>query len=921
KSMAAGNEEDFGGELKNSKLPPEDGDITVKKPQATQHELLIDEIESLEGHLSNTLRAVYDADDPHKFMDRLDLRIKHHDKEIERMCNYHYQGFIESIRELLQVRTDAERLKDEIQSLNSKLQSSGEEIVQKGEALIKGRKTQRNIASAIESLTMCLPVLETYGKLKEQMKTKRYYPALKTLEQLEHTYLPRVSKYRFSQIMSETIPHLRERIKDASMSDLKDFLENIRKYSARIGEVAMKQAAELNGLDPELARMKRKGPIKKSTKPKVIKVNEKPKIHRRLEKEPENPFDEPKAKDSKNPFDDDDNDSGNPFGDDDDDDDMNPFNDDLNPFADKMNPFADKTNPFADKTNPFAEENGLNGAEPAPEKVDSEEEYDEFEEEVIRISQMGYVTRQELSAQDMVDFAPVYRCLHIYQVLASKETFENYYRKQRRKQARLSLTPPPNMHETLEGYKKYFHDIIGFFVVEDHIMNTTSGLVNRAYMDELWDMALAKIIAVLRTHSAYCVDVSLMLQIKQLIVLFCHTLRGYGFTVSQLYDLLLEIRDQYNEILNKKWIEIFDEIFTEDNYTPIMVETLDEYTDILERYPFREHVPSAEQFPTQLPFSEMVPNVYEQVKHFIHSCIKFSEDLHLSHTEIDDMVRKSANILLTRTLSGCLSSLIRQNLTLLQLIQISINMNYLEKSCGCLEDFISEITGAEKDSIHVARLQGTMMFKDAKSEAEGQIYRIINTKIDEFLELANYDWMMAESKGRASGYLMDLIAYLQSTFLSFTNLPGKVAQTACMSACKHIAGQLVDFLMDAEVKAVSMGALQQLNLDLMQCEQFACSEPVPGFNDGTLQLAFQDLRQLLDLFTSWDWSTYLADYGQSSCKYIRVQPSTAIALLEKMKDADKKKNLFASLKKNERDKKKLLDTVLKQLRGLMNGAT
>jgi len=39
-----------------------------------------------------------------------------------------------------------------------------------------------------------------------------------------------------------------------------------------------------------------------------------------------------------------------------------------------------------------------------------------------------------------------------------------------------------------------------------------------------------------------------------------------------------------------------------------------------------------------------------------------------------------------------------------------------------------------------------------------------------------------------------------------------------------------------------------------------------------------------------------------------------------LNNADKKKNnLFASLKKNERDKKKLLDTVLKQLRGLVNG--
>ena len=35
-----------------------------------------------------------------------------------------------------------------------------------------------------------------------------------------------------------------------------------------------------------------------------------------------------------------------------------------------------------------------------------------------------------------------------------------------------------------------------------------------------------------------------------------------------------------------------------------------------------------------------------------------------------------------------------------------------------------------------------------------------------------------------------------------------------------------------------------------------------------------------------------------------------------MKEADKNKNLFTSLKKNERDKKKLIDTVIKQLKQL-----
>ncbi len=76
----------------------------------------------------------------------------------------------------------------------------------------------------------------------------RYYPALKTLEQLEHTYLPRVSKYRFSRAMCDAIPTVRESIKEASMSDLKDFLESIRKHSERIGEIAMRQVSSTTNI-------------------------------------------------------------------------------------------------------------------------------------------------------------------------------------------------------------------------------------------------------------------------------------------------------------------------------------------------------------------------------------------------------------------------------------------------------------------------------------------------------------------------------------------------------------------------------------------------------------------------------------------------------------------------------------------------
>ncbi|KAM6951778.1 exocyst complex component 6 isoform 2-T2 [Aplochiton taeniatus] len=789
------------------------------------------ELESLELPLGTTLRSVYD-DQPYahrRFMEKLEARIRNHDREIEKMCNFHHQGFVDAITELLKVRADAEKLMVQVTDTNRRLQEAGKEVTNQTEEVIRCRIQQRNMANTVEKLQLCLPVLEMYSKLKDQLESKRYYAALKTMEQLEKVYIPRVGQYRFCQIMAETLPLLREGIKDVSMSDLKDFLESIRKHSDKIGETAMRQAQQHRTFNSAIQKQLNLGCTKS-----VHPLNGRTPTHH----------------------------------------------------------------------------NGLVLEE-------GEEEEEEGDEEV-------------LTAQDLVDFSPVYRCLHIYTILGDRETFENYYRKQRKKQARLVLQPQASMHETVEGYRRYFNQIVGFFVVEDHILHATQGLVTSAFTEEIWNMALSKLSAVLRTHSSYCEDPDLVLELKNLIVIFADTLQGYGFPVNRLFDLLFEIRDQYNETLLKKWALVFREIFELDNYSPIPVETEEEYKAVISRFPFYDAEIEKQDFPKKLPMSQSVPQIYTQVKEFIYASLKFSESLHRSSTEVDDMLRKSTNLLLTRTLSGCLQNLIKKpHIGLTELVQIIINTTHLEQACRYLEDFITNITNVSPETVHTTRLYGLSTFKDARHAAEGEIYTKLNQKIDEFIQLADYEWGMSESDGRASGYLMDLINFLRSTFQVFTHLPnnnndhasmsGKVAQTACMSACKHLSTSLMQMLLDSELKQVSMGAVQQFNLDVIQCELFASSEPVPGFQGDTLQLAFIDLRQLLDLFMVWDWSTYLADYGQPTSKYLRVNPATALALLEKMKDTSKKNNIFSQFRKNDRDKQKLIETVVKQLRSLVNG--
>ncbi|XP_016838806.1 exocyst complex component 6B isoform X1 [Nasonia vitripennis] len=760
---------------------------------APKHEHLLAEIESSDmNSIGLVIRAIYDGNEHQKFMEKLDERVKSHDRDIERMCNHHYQGFIDSIRELLQVRTQAQQLKTEILELDKRITEATGSVIEKREELVKARKVQFNMASAVDSLTMCLPVLAAYAKLQRQLKDKRYYPALKTLEQLEHNDLPKVKNYRFSSQITQQIPLLRKNIKDASMTDLRDFLENIRKYSPKIGEVAMRHTAEQLEIEAEIIGRKKKRPQTTTST--------------------------------------------------------------------------------------------------------SEEE--------------------EMSAQDLMDFSPVYRCMHIYTVLREGEDFKAYYRQQRQQQARLVLQPPINMHESIAGYQSYIHGILGFFVVEDHILNTGNGLTTRTYLEELWSMALSKIVNALRTHSAYCTDATLILKIKNLIMLFNTTLRNYGYSVGQLNDLLQEIRVHYNEVLMQHWVQVFRDILDEDNFLPIQVSNQEEYDKVLASFPYQDEELKKARFPKKFPFSAMVPKVYHQVKEFIYACLKFSEDLNLTQTEIDEMICKSTNLLLTRTFSGCLSSLFRKpSLALLQVVQIIINTEYLEKSTKYLEEFVSNITGTPHEGQLSTGGLKSAMFRVARDDAEKQICEKLKQKLDEFLELENYDWNLTEPQGHASGFIVDLIAFLQSTFTCFTNLPEEVAQVACKSACSHIAKSILGILVSEDLKQISMGALQQVNLDTIQCEQFAASEPVVGLPEGTLLQEFAQLRQLLDLFMSWDWPTYFHDYISESSKYNLVTPQMAVILLEKLRESDKK-TVFSVLKKSERDKKKLLETVLKQLRQL-----
>ncbi|KAJ8268839.1 hypothetical protein COCON_G00114460 [Conger conger] len=112
---------------------------------AAEHERILREIESTDTNcIGPTLRSVYDGQAHGLFMDKLEGRIRNHDREIEKMCNHHFQGFVDSITELLKVRGEAQKLKSQVIETNQRLQNDGKELLSPMEELKLCRLQQRN---------------------------------------------------------------------------------------------------------------------------------------------------------------------------------------------------------------------------------------------------------------------------------------------------------------------------------------------------------------------------------------------------------------------------------------------------------------------------------------------------------------------------------------------------------------------------------------------------------------------------------------------------------------------------------------------------------------------------------------------------------------------------------------------------------
>jgi hypothetical protein len=164
--------------------------------------------------------------------------------DIEQIGLTKHDEFLQSVDQLQSVRKGTEALTAEILQLNQSIQASTEKLAAQKEALVDTKAIRQNIAEASEALKESLKILHALNQAHELIRKKKYYAALKALDDLQNEHLiPTIqnkyaTQHKLADIIQKSIPASQKAISEAVMNDLNTWLYRIRETSQFLGEVA-----------------------------------------------------------------------------------------------------------------------------------------------------------------------------------------------------------------------------------------------------------------------------------------------------------------------------------------------------------------------------------------------------------------------------------------------------------------------------------------------------------------------------------------------------------------------------------------------------------------------------------------------------------------------------------------------------------
>ncbi|KAM0750440.1 exocyst complex subunit Sec15-like protein [Meredithblackwellia eburnea MCA 4105] len=472
--------------------------------------------------------------------------------------------------------------------------------------------------------------------------------------------------------------------------------------------------------------------------------------------------------------------------------------------------------------------------------------------------ELGVSERHEYNVLDndqvKIDFKPLYLCIHIYDTLDAREELQQSYQEDRRAQAFLLLSQTATLTPfSLTALSALLEEIVGFFLIESHVLKTTNSFRSEQDVEDLWDGMCERVVRIVDEGLAGCEDPEAFLGTKFKVLTFVQTLEGYSYSVNQLNNLLLTLFERYSELLQRKFSGDFEQIVLDDDHQQMVVNDPEEFEKVVsvswlpavgEWSALELQAPG---FPLALPFSQTYPLCCIDIRSFTEQYYQFSEGFAEHHRDIDDVLRKALDNLLIKQVSENIQRRLQMINNLSQLSQIVVNVMFFQTACSDLETLLVTLRATQRGgTIHLDSLAS---FQQTLKLTQNRIVSNVSQKVDSFFEEAQYHWEARDGprpNAEPSPYLEELTDFLSTVMMSvLIQLPQFSKDYVYRGALAHCATVLMSYLIDKQPQRISDQALAWLQHDVRWLV-----EHVSHLGDDRLTEVFAELEQTLTLLIS-----------------------------------------------------------------------
>ncbi|OVA12700.1 Exocyst complex subunit Sec15-like [Macleaya cordata] len=198
------------------------------------------------------VRKAFASGKPETLLQRLRQFSRSKESEIEDVCKAHYQDFIMAVDDLKSLLSDVDSLKSALSSSNKVLQSVAFPLLTALDSFVEARNVSMNVGLAIDSVQICIRLLELCSRTNFHLSGNNFYMALKCVDTIERDFLQKTSSSTIRLMLEKQIPVIRSHIERRVNKEFGDWLVEIRIVSRNLGQLAIGQASSARQREEEL---------------------------------------------------------------------------------------------------------------------------------------------------------------------------------------------------------------------------------------------------------------------------------------------------------------------------------------------------------------------------------------------------------------------------------------------------------------------------------------------------------------------------------------------------------------------------------------------------------------------------------------------------------------------------------------------